>query len=81
MSTRESARLVKFEIKRNSHTETVWARVSKRALVKGKVKSGNFVSFSGGKEFWEILSAKRLSIFNKPSPDARIYAAASFREA
>ncbi len=79
MSTRKEARLVKFEIKRNNETVVIWADVPKRAFTEGKAKAGKYVSFEGG-EFWKILSAKRLSVFNKPGADTRVYNSVSFRD-
>ncbi len=79
MSTRKEARMVKFEIKRNNENVVIWAEVPKRALTEGKIKVGNFVSFSGD-EYWKIISAKRLSLFNKPAADAKIYTSVSFKE-
>lgn len=79
MSTRKDARVVKFEIKRKNENVVIWAEVPKRAFTEGKVKPGNYVSFDDN-EFWKILSAKRLSVFNKPGNSDRIYSSVSFRE-
>lgn len=79
MSTRSEYRLVKFEIKRNGETVTIWSQVPKRAFTQGKVKPGNYVSFDS-QEYWKILSAKRYSIFNQPPADAIIRCGASFKE-
>ena len=78
MSTRKEARVVKFEVKKNNEKVVIWAEVPKRAFTEGKVKAGNYICFTDD-EYWKILSAKRLSIFNKPRADERIYETASFR--
>mgnify|MGYP004450757541 FL=1 len=78
MSTRKAARLVKFEVKKNNEKVVIWAEVPKRAFTEGKVKPGYYISFTDD-EFWKILSAKRLSVFNKPREDERIYASVSFK--
>ena len=80
MSTRKEARFVKFEVKKNNEKVVIWAEVPKRAFTEGKVKAGNYISFTEG-EFWKILGAKRMSVFNKPAADERIYNSVSFREA
>ncbi len=79
MSTRKEARLVKFEIKRNNETTVIWAEVPKRAFTEGKAKEGNYVAFDSD-EYWKILSAKRLSVFNKPAADTKIYSNVTFKE-
>lgn len=80
MSTRKDHRLMKFEVKRNGKSETLWAFVSKKALVAGYAKPDNYVSFNSSEDYWKILSVKRESIFNKPDPDERIYCGTSFKE-
>ncbi len=79
MSTRKDARMVKFEIKRNNEKVVIWAEVPKRAFTEGKAKEGNYVAFDSD-EYWKILSAKRLSVFNKPAADAKIYSNVTFKE-
>lgn len=80
MSTRKEARVVKFEIKRNNEKITIWAEVPKKAFTEGKCKPNNYVAFATD-EYWKILSAKRLSVFNKPRNDERIYSDCKFKEA